>query len=323
MKATTLFPLAALVLVVIGCGQASSAAKKSSQFKSEEMTADMAMSAPAESPMAGRSSHFQGRGGGMEMNATGGSTGSVAMLVSNEIPAMERNVVKTGSLTVQVEAADKAEKLARRIAETAGGRVDQVQSSDLAGPMATIDMSLRIPVGKFEGTMEQLEALGTRMAKEVAVDDVTEQLIDMNARMKTMLAQEEVVRNMLRKANTLSDSLTINNDLTRLRGEIESIAAQRKSLASQASYSTLTVRLTQKQTAIAVASTDPNWFQTSWASAWGAGTTAFRSVVSFGMWFVVFAPIWIAGLFGIRWILRLAAKGGSPASASAEGQRLA
>jgi hypothetical protein len=312
MKARTLLLLSALALVV-GCGSAGGevAGSPSSEYATTAKSEAMDMGAGA----------APARMSNEAMSRNSQSGGSVAQLVSNEIPAMERNVVKTGSLTVQVEAADKAEKLARQIAETAGGRVDQVQSSDLAGPSATIDMTLRIPVGRFEGTMEKLEALGTRMAKQVAVDDVTEQLIDMNARMKTMLAQEEVVRNMLRKANNLSDSLTINNDLTRLRGEIESIGAQRKSLASQAAYSTLQVRLTQKQTAVAMASTDPNWFQTSWASAWGSGTAAFRSVVSGGMWLVVFSPVWIALLLGCRWLIKVAAKGAPTSSASAEGPR--
>jgi len=209
---------------------------------------------------------------------------------------MPRNVVKSGSMSVQVDSVDQAEKQARSIAETLGGRVDRVTSADLASPQASMDMTLRVPVTKFEGAMEQLQGLGTRLAKTVEVQDVTEQIIDFNARLKTMRVQEELVRTMLKRAGSLEDSLTINNDLTRLRAEIESLDAKRSSLASQASFSTLELKLVQKSSAVAVASTDPNWFQTSWAEAWGAGTSVFRSVVGILMWLVVFAPIWIVGM---------------------------
>lgn len=300
MKSIKLF-LFAIVVVLAGCGAQAKEAARASSPSSE---ADYGIN--------------EASGGAPSRQHDGSS--SVAKLISNETPAMKRDVVKTGSLTVQVENVDKAEKLARQVTEAAGGRVDQVASSDLAGPAPSIDMTLRIPVTRFESSMEKLEALGVRMAKQVSVSDVTEQLVDMDARMKTMLAQEEVVRKMLRNANNLGDSLTINNDLTRLRGEIESINAQRKSLSGQAAHSTLGLKLTQSATAVAVASTDPNWFQTSWASAWGAGNGAFRSVVSILMWLVVFSPIWLVFIVGIRWIVKVA-NGPSKASVSAEGQR--
>lgn len=299
MKSTKLFPLAAIAAIIVGCSAAEEAAMRSGSADSSKAPATAA------SP-------------GFEREQRDSST--VSKLISNETPALRRDVVKTGSLTIQVDNVDTAEKKARQITEASGGRVDQVGSSNLAGPAPTIDMTLRIPVARFESVMEGLENLGVRMAKQVSVSDVTERLVDMDARMKTMLAQEEVVRNMLRKATSLGDSLTINNDLTRLRGEIESINAQRKSLAGQAAYSTLEVKLTQRATAIAVASTDPNWFQTSWASAWSAGTGTFRSVVSVLMWLLVFSPIWLATIFGMRWLIRTAQKA-SPVSAAAEGQR--
>lgn len=224
----------------------------------------------------------------------------IAQLVSKNDAAMPRNVVKSGSMTVQVDNVDASERKAREIAEALGGRVDRVTSSNLASPDASMSLTLRVPVKSFESTMERLQALGTRIAKQVQVDDVTDQLIDFNARLKTMRVQEELVRNMLRKAGNLQDSLTINNDLSRLRAEIESLDAKRQSLASQASFSTLELTLVQKTTAVAVASTDPNWFQSSWADAWGAGTLAFRAIVGWLMWLVVFSPVWILILVVIR-----------------------
>lgn len=274
---TPLILLIPLLAASVSCaGQAKEAAKNSS--------ADWA-SAPSERP-APSDGHAQVNEG----------TKGVAQLVGRHLTSMPRNVVKSGSMTVQVDSVDQAEKQARSIAETLGGRVDRVTSADLASPQASMDMTLRVPVMKFEGAMEQLQALGTRLAKTVEVQDVTDQIIDFNARLKTMRVQEELVRSMLKRAGSLENSLTINNDLTRLRAEIESLDAKRSALASQAAFSTLELKLVQKSSAVAVASTDPNWFQTSWAEAWGAGTSVFRTVVGMLMWLVVFAPVWIVGI---------------------------
>lgn len=275
MKFTNLIPLMTIFAIFSsGCG--------SSEYADETRTAPQTSSVDASAQSA------------------------TAKLTSRNEFQMNRNVVKEGSLTIQVDELAKAEKSARRIAETLGGRIDKVDSSDLAAPTASLQMTLRMPVARFELAVEQLEALGNRLSKRVAVEDVTEQIVDMDARVKTMLAQEEVLRNMLRRSGNLSDALTVQNELTRLRGEIESIAAKRKALASQAAFSTLELTLAQKSTAMAHATTDPAWLETSWASAWGAGTAVFRSVVGLLMWLVVFSPVWIVGVLMVRYLVKWA-----------------
>lgn len=235
--------------------------------------------------------------------------GSPTLVTKNELP---RQVVKTGSLTLQVDNVDKAEKQARSIAEGAQGRVDKVTSSDLAGPAPTITLTLRVPVAAFDSVVEKLEGIGVRMSKSVSVDDVTEKLVDMDARLKTMLAQEQALRNMLAKTGKMSDSLAVNRELTDLRGEIESMAAQRKSLGGQAAYSTLEVVLSQKPNVATVASSDPNWLQSAWADAWGAANSFFRGIVSVGIWLLVFSPLWVALILAIRWLIRSANRSSRP-----------
>ena len=237
-----------------------------------------------------------------ETSAKAPTTGSTARLASHsELP---RQVVKTGTLTVQVDSVDKAEKQVHTIAGDIGGRIDKVSSSDLAGPNPTIEITLRVPVGSFDLAVDRLESLGTRIGKTVAVDDVTEKLVDMDARMKTMLAQEQALRNMLAQTRKMSDSLAVNHELTDLRGEIESMAAQRKSVGGEAAFSTITLTLQQKATAEAVARTDPNWLQSAWADAWGSATAVFRGIVSATLWLLVFSPFWIVGILLIRWLIK-------------------
>jgi len=229
-----------------------------------------------------------------------------ATLVSQ--PQLPRQVVKTGTLTVQAESVDKAEKQAHTITDGIGGRVDKVDSTDLAGPNPTITMTLRVPAAAFDGCIDKLEGLGARLAKTVAVEDVTEKIVDMDARMKTMGAQEQALRNMLARTRTMDDTLSVNRELTDLREQIESMAAQRKSLGSLAAYSTITLTLQQKPSVETVAQSDPNWLQSAWAGAWGSGTSVFRNVVSVLVWLLVFSPVWILGLLVLRWVIRALGK---------------
>jgi len=278
----------ALLLLAIGLTIGCS---KGEQEASSEYQATASAAAPAAMPSD-------------SMAAGHEAAPNMAKLVSN-VTELPRQVVKTGTLTVQVDSVDKAEKQAHAIVDAAAGRVDKVSSSDLAGPNPTIEMALRVPVGSFDNVVGRLEGLGTRMAKTVSVDDVTERIVDMDARLKTMLAQEQALRNMLAQTRRLADSLAVNRDITELREQIESMNAQRKSLAGQAAYSTVTLTLSQKANAATVTATDPNWFQTSWAGAWSAATNVFRNFVGVLLWLLVFSPAWIAGLLFVRWAIRV------------------
>lgn len=281
MNKYIVFPLLAMVLAV-GCSGGGS------YDSAQETRADTSSPATKESPKQGS---------------------TPTLVTHNELP---RQVVKTGSLTLQVDNVDKAEKQARSIAEGAQGRVDKVASSDLAGPNPTITLTLRVPVAAFDAVVEKLEGIGVRMSKTVSVDDVTERLVDMDARLKTMLAQEQALRNMLARTGKMSDSLAVNRELTNLRSEIESIAAQRKSLGGQASFSTLEVVLSQKPNVATVASSDPNWLQSAWADAWGAANSFFRGIVSLLVWLLVFSPLWTAIILAIRWLIRSANRSSRP-----------
>lgn len=254
---------------------------------------------------AGESEQAGATSSTIEAPASAGSGSTPAKLISNPSQAVsKREVVKKGSLTVQVAKVEEAERKARSLVETAGGRVDRVSSSNLASPDAALQMTLRIPVDTFENVMVGLEKLGVRTQKTVEIEDVTEQAVDLDTRAKNLLAQEMNLRNMLAKAKNLSDGLSIRNDISRLRGEIESMQAQRKSLAGEAAYSHLELNLEQSATAAAFASTDPNWLQGAWAQAWGGGTAVYRTVVGVLMWLLVFSPIWLPGILVIRWAIR-------------------
>jgi hypothetical protein len=204
----------------------------------------------------------------------------------------ERMVIRTADLTVRVDSVEKAEQAVSRIVREHGGYVTETRSSDLASEYPSMTITMRVPVGSFDQILTGVEGLGTRLTKGISSQDVTEQVVDLDARIRTMSIQEETFRGLLKDARSLNAVIALQDRLTGLRSEIESLQAQRTSLSKQAAYSTVTLTLEQAAVGPAPAK-DPDWL----AQAWGEATTTMgaftRSLTVLGVWLLVFSPVWV------------------------------
>lgn len=215
----------------------------------------------------------------------------------------QRQVIRKADLDVRVENVEKAERAADAVVSAAGGYVESAASTDLASTHPVMKLAVRVPVSAFDSSIAKFEALGVRLSKTISSDDVTNQLVDLDARLKTLHAKEDVFRNMLKNRSQLDDVFNIQNQLTEVRTQIESIAGQRKAQAGLASLST--IGLTLEQNAIAnVATTDPNWMAQTWAEASSGASVAFRIFVVAMAWLVAFSPFWIPLLLILRKVAR-------------------
>jgi hypothetical protein len=279
MKTIQWLPLAALALVLVGCGS-----QGYESAASETGYADAAAQAPANT----------------NAPLTEMSTASMA--------ASKRQVIRNGEIGLRVESVEKTEKLINQMVTRGGGYVENTASSDLGGSNPTIDLTVRVPSTGFEDSMDTLAGLGLVTSKTVNAKDVTSEIVDLGARIKTLAAKEETFREMLRSSRNLNDVMTLQDRLTEVRTEIERMDAQRKSLSELAALSTIKVHLSQTATVPTAASTDPNWFKQSL----GAATTSFmgaaRGVVGALTWAVVFSPFWLLPILGVAWLVKRLAR---------------
>lgn len=206
--------------------------------------------------------------------------------------APSRAVIRKGELTVRVLSVEQTEDKVSALILAAGGYVDSAESSDLAGATPTLSMKLKVPVAKFDSILDQIEALGTRLAKKVGSEDVTASLVDMNARLKIMRAQEDVYRRMLSKSNNSQEMMEVQEKLMNLRGMIESLEGQQKSLSGLAALSTIELTLQQSSESIMASTNDPNWAREAWGGAVGTLGTVARIGGSGLIWALVFSPFW-------------------------------
>lgn len=106
---------------------------------------------------------------------------------------------------------------------------------------------IRVPVSKFEETMKRLEKLGDVLHRNVVAEDVTEQYMDAEVRLKNARAVRDRLQQLLEKASKVEDSLAIEKELTRIGNDIETLEGKLKYLRDRAQYSTITVNFQAKQ----------------------------------------------------------------------------
>ncbi len=147
------------------------------------------------------------------------------------------------SVSLEVEAVQGAVVSVRNIAESLGGFVDQLSSSG-GGESQQATITIRVPQVQFLNAIESIEALGQVVSSSVSSEDVSEQFIDLEARLKSSLRQEQSLLSLLERAETLNDLLTLERELSRVRSDIERIQGQLSFLERRVELATITVSLT-------------------------------------------------------------------------------
>jgi len=108
-------------------------------------------------------------------------------------------------------------------------------------------ITVRIPSENFDAFLnEATQGVEKFESKEINVKDVTEEFLDVQARLKTKKELETRYLELLKKANSVSDMLEIERQIAQLRSEIESIEGRLNYLKNRVSFSTLTLTLIQR-----------------------------------------------------------------------------
>jgi len=150
-------------------------------------------------------------------------------------------IVKTGTLTLEVEDVAKSLTAAKREIDRLGGYVGASEEQTTEDrTYATI--TYRIPADRWDEAIAALRALATTVVGEqTQALEVTGQLVDLEARIKNLRASEAALQEILAKASKVSDILEVESRLSDVRGQIEALEAQRVTLENQVAYGTLTV----------------------------------------------------------------------------------
>ncbi|PZD74649.1 hypothetical protein C1752_01035 [Acaryochloris thomasi RCC1774] len=213
-------------------------------------------------------------------------------------PRKQPQLIKTAEMVLQVETVESAVKSVSKVVKEQQGDILGLQDEVPANPSQrqTASMELRIPQAKLDTTLDRLTQLGEVQSRSIQAQDVSNQLVDFQARLRNLRKSEEQVLKILDRSGSVADVLKVTQELSNIRASIEQIDAQLQRLQNQVAYST--VRLTLKD-AIASSNRQPvigDSLKDSWAHSTRAMRELTVGLLSLGVWLLAFSPYFI-GLF--------------------------
>jgi hypothetical protein len=158
----------------------------------------------------------------------------------------ERKIVKEGELRFECTDVSITKSLIDRSVKELNGYISKDEVFDYSEKLEH-QLIIRVPNDKFDELLSKIiEAAKKIDSKNINVLDVTEEFIDIEARIKTKKELEERYKSILRQALKVEEILTIEKELGKLREDIESVEGRLHFLKNRISLSTLTVTYYQK-----------------------------------------------------------------------------
>jgi len=270
IKSILLLALVAALLISVACSN-----KSESQGQTTWTTPSAPAASPAPSFLQSKSSEDMSYSG----EAAGGADNS----------AVDRKIVRTGSITMEVTDINKS---LTDIADIAGQYQGYVVSSNLNAdkelPRGFI--SFRVPADKFNDALIKLRELAVKVTYEnTNSQDVTEQYTDLKAQLSNYEATEAQYLELLKKADNVKDMLEVQRELSNVRGNIERMKGRIQYLDRTSDTSLIEVTLNKSKPI----------GESSWDIS-GVFKGAVDGLIEFGkvlvsilIWLLVFSPIWI------------------------------
>lgn len=279
----------AAALAVTGCGAADGGSASS---------ADKAAAPGAGNARPGAADSVASGAGGAKSTHPSKATGT-------SVPAGS-HIIRTASLTLQVKDVPKALDSARTAAVDAGGYVgDETTTRDGGGRERTRAV-LRVPTDRYDAVLSSLEGTGKVVERTAKAEDVTDQVVDVESRVKSQRVSVARVRELMDQATKLSDVVALEGELSTRESDLDALLAQQASLKDRTSLATITLSLSETPLKQAAKKSGTPGFVDALTGGWDAFVTMLRWIaVVFG---VVLPFLLSAGLLLALW-LRLARTG--------------
>ena len=252
---------------------------------------------------AGTTSQGRGSAGGAPgaaaVDSASGLSGNAASAPDKGIPTVvvagDRNLILTAKIDMRSKDPWATSDRAQAIASGLGGDVLNLTQSG-SGDTRSASLTIRVPSSRFADALQQLRTLeGEIQTSGVSAQDVTDQFVDLQARLAAKQAEEQRYLAILTKANTIDEILKVDASLSNVRTQIEQLTGQINSIKQRTDYSTISMSIAT----IAVLPGDTT------TKAWDPAKTVTRALAALGAMLQVFADV-VIWLFVFGWLPLLA-----------------
>lgn len=222
--------------------------------------------------------------------------------------APETMIARMVELQITAAKFDGIRSLLDAILARHGGYAAELAASTHEGNARSIRASLRIPAQELAAALTELKSLGRVESETQAGEEVTQQHADLVARLKNSREEEQRLQAILtQRTGKISDVLEVEQEIARIRGEIEQIEAEQKSLEHRVTFATVNLQLNEEYKAALDSAIPPTSTRLHNAAVTGY-RDAVESVVSLLLFLAEAGPtllLWFAVLFfPARWTWR-------------------
>jgi hypothetical protein len=234
------------------------------------------------------------------------ASGEPANPADPALAVTDADIVRTGSISIEVPKIDPALDAVRTAILGLGGYVSDSDQSNSPDQEAA-SVTYRVPVDRWQDALDAVDKLAAKVdsAKSNAVE-VTGQVLDLGARIDNLQTTERALQTIMGQATKISDILAVESQLSDVQGQIEELTTQQNHLKDQAALATLTVDFALPPTQ-AVVETSRGWdpgAQLDQASAALLGIG--QALASGGIWLIVVGlPVGLLALIviGLAWLV--------------------
>ncbi|WP_406528357.1 DUF4349 domain-containing protein [Streptomyces sp. I8-5] len=202
-----------------------------------------------------------------------GTAGSPSQRKKTDALPSGTHVIRTAALSVEVRNVPKAAAVARSAAEGSGGLVADEKTERVDDTHDMSRLVLRVPQGEYEAVLKRLAGTGKLLSRTSSAKDVTDQVVDVESRIATQRASVARVRKLMDQAEKLSDVVTLEGELSSRQASLESLLAQQASLKDRTTLATITLDLSEPETAAKDGDDGPG-FLDALGGGWHAFVTA-------------------------------------------------
>ncbi|MFN2416780.1 MAG: DUF4349 domain-containing protein [Pyrinomonadaceae bacterium] len=229
----------------------------------------------------------------------------------NAPAAVERKIIRNATLTLEADDPSQAVQRVASVAESRGGFVVTSESRQQGGAggskgyeVYTVEM--RVPAAQFDAALAEIRAAaGSVTAQKITGKDVTEEYIDLEARLRTQRALETQLMEIMKGAEAVADAIAVQRELTNVRTEIERLEGRRRFLENQSSLSTISVTIEPRARLVSTTG-----FFSSLGRAFGQGVDIAATITLFLVSFLlaILPVVVFLGLvyFLLRYVVRRA-----------------
>jgi hypothetical protein len=185
----------------------------------------------------------------------GGAVGSVGKLqrelseqpdLSPSLSHQGPMIVRTAELALVTKDLDKARAALEEVVRRHRGYLGSLNMGGAAGYARMLNATLRLPASEIDAAINELKTLGRIESESQSGEEVTQQYVDLEARLVNARHTEQRLTDLLReRTGRLSDVLAVEQEIDRVRGEIERMDAEKKELGKRVAFATINTRLTE------------------------------------------------------------------------------